>query len=109
MPPSWRLSPNDPYPKHHDPGPRAVVLRDDALSHKWDVCCVVTYPKDTAELCALKQLAFNLYCIGLSTEPVSVTDFNLLGSRVSDIFFLLQRVNVQNNCFIILLRHHSSI
>ncbi|GBM70736.1 hypothetical protein AVEN_17437-1 [Araneus ventricosus] len=73
------------------PGPTEGVVDDDAWSteeHEWDVCCTVSYPTVSSELCVSKHLSLDLHCIGLSTEPLSGADFTLPSGTVSDAFFL---------------------
>lgn len=71
-------------------GPSTGIVDDDFLSteaYEWDICCAVSYPTVSDVLWVPKQFSLDLYCIGLSSEPMSVIDFALPSRNVSDVFF----------------------
>ncbi|GBN62695.1 hypothetical protein AVEN_179733-1 [Araneus ventricosus] len=73
------------------PGPTVGIVDDDAWSteaREWEVCCIVSYPTVSSELCAPKHLRLDLHYIGLSAEPLSGADFALPSGTVSDVLFL---------------------
>lgn len=71
-------------------GPSIGIVDDYFLSteaYEGDICCTVSYPTVSDVLCVPKQFPLDLYCIRLSSEPMSVIDFALPSGKVSDVFF----------------------
>lgn len=86
----FQLSSNDPWPSHNVPRCNIVVVGTDVGSteaHEWNFCCLVSYSAVSSQLCAQKQLYYDLYCIGMSDDAIFGFDFALTSRRVSDVFF----------------------
>ncbi|GBM76416.1 hypothetical protein AVEN_244787-1 [Araneus ventricosus] len=86
-----QLSSTHPWSSLDVPRPTVGVVDDDSWStelQEWDVCCTVSYPTVSAELCIPKHLRLDVHCIGLSAEALSGADFAFPSGTVSDVLFL---------------------